>query len=103
MGWLGSILNVHKAAPILAFLPILLIGVLFGLAMDYQVFLTSRMREAHVSNMSSALQAVRLGYVGSARVITAAAVTMIAVFAGFLFSHNAMIGPIGFAMDVGVL
>ncbi|MGW6424000.1 MMPL family transporter [Nocardia sp. NPDC055053] len=102
-GWLGSALNVHQPAPILAFLPILLIGVLFGLAMDYQVFLMSRMREAYVSGKYSALAAVRIGYAGSARVITAAAVIMIAVFAGFLFSHNTMIGPIGFAMGVGVL
>ncbi|PSR66902.1 hypothetical protein C8258_18715 [Nocardia sp. MDA0666] len=102
-GWLGSLLNVHRPAPILAFLPILLIGVLFGLAMDYQVFLMSRMREAHISGKNMALDAVRIGYVGSARVITAAAVIMIAVFAGFLFSHNTMIAPIGFAMGVGVL
>ncbi|MGW6724647.1 MMPL family transporter [Nocardia sp. NPDC055029] len=102
-GWLGSLLNVHHPAPILAFLPILLIGVLFGLAMDYQVFLMSRMREAYVSGKNTALEAVRIGYADSARVITAAAVIMIAVFAGFLFSHNTMIGPIGFAMGIGVL
>ncbi|MGY0500074.1 MMPL family transporter [Nocardia sp. FBN12] len=102
-GWLGSVLNVHHPAPILAFLPILLIGVLFGLAMDYQVFLVSRMREAYVTGDSSALTAVRTGYAHSVRVVAAAAVIMIAVFAGFLFSHNTMIGPIGFAMGVGVL
>ncbi|MFD5178032.1 MMPL family transporter [Nocardia sp. NPDC058379] len=102
-GWFGSMLNVHHPAPILAFLPILLIGVLFGLAMDYQVFLMSRMRETYVGGKSTALEAVRIGYAGSARVITAAAVIMIAVFAGFLFSHNTMIGPIGFAMGIGVL
>ncbi|WP_280300467.1 MMPL family transporter [Nocardia neocaledoniensis] len=102
-GWLGSVLNVHRPAPILAFLPILLIGVLFGLAMDYQVFLVSRMREAHVHGRGSALDAVRAGYASSVRVVAAAAVIMIAVFAGFLFSHNTMIGPIGFAMGIGVL
>ncbi|MFD4438865.1 MMPL family transporter [Nocardia sp. NPDC058519] len=102
-GWLGSVLNVHHPAPILAFLPILLIGVLFGLAMDYQVFLVSRMREAYVTGNGSALTAVRTGYAHSVRVVAAAAVIMIAVFAGFLFSHNTMIGPIGFAMGVGVL
>ncbi|UGT56473.1 MMPL family transporter [Nocardia asteroides] len=102
-GWLGSVLNVHRPAPILAFLPILLIGVLFGLAMDYQVFLVSRMREAHVHGRGSALEAVRAGYASSVRVVAAAAVIMIAVFAGFLFSHNTMIGPIGFAMGIGVL
>ncbi|MBC7301845.1 MAG: MMPL family transporter [Nocardia sp.] len=102
-GWLGSVLNVAHPAPILAFLPILLIGVLFGLAMDYQVFLVSRMREAYVAGDGDALTAVRTGYAHSVRVVAAAAVIMIAVFAGFLFSHNTMIGPIGFAMGVGVL
>ncbi|MFD3593723.1 MMPL family transporter [Nocardia sp. NPDC058640] len=102
-GWLGSVLNVHHPAPILAFLPILLIGVLFGLAMDYQVFLVSRMREAYVTGSDGALAAVRTGYSHSVRVVGAAAVIMIAVFAGFLFSHNIMIGPIGFAMGIGVL
>ncbi|MFF2082570.1 MMPL family transporter [Nocardia sp. NPDC058176] len=102
-GWLGSVLNVHQPAPILAFLPILLIGVLFGLAMDYQVFLVSRMREAFVAGTGSAPAAVRTGYALSVRVVGAAALIMIAVFAGFLFSHNTMIGPIGFAMGVGVL
>lgn len=102
-GWLGSALNVHQPAPILAFLPILLIGVLFGLAMDYQVFLVSRMREAFVAGTDSPQAAVRTGYALSVRVVGAAAVIMIAVFASFLFSHNTMIAPIGFAMGVGVL
>lgn len=84
-----------------ALVPFLL--VLFGLAMDYQIFLLSRMRETYVSGKNTALEAVRIGYAGSARVITAAAVIMIAVFAGFLFSHDTMIGPIGFAMGIGVL
>ncbi|QDO88622.1 MMPL family transporter [Ornithinimicrobium ciconiae] len=98
----SSIFGVHEPGPILSFLPILLIGVLFGLAMDYQVFLVSAMREAHVHG-EDARQAVVSGFNHSARVVTAAAIIMISVFGGFIFAHLAMVRPIGMGLAVGVL
>ena len=98
----SSIFGVHEPGPILSFLPILLIGVLFGLAMDYQVFLVSAMREAHVHGEEAA-KAVVSGFNHSARVVTAAAIIMISVFGGFVFAHLAMVRPIGLGLAVGVL
>ncbi len=101
-GWLGSIFNVTEPGPLLSFGPILLIGVLFGLAMDYQMFLVSGMREAHAHG-EDARRAVRSGYVHGAKVVTAAAAIMFAVFGGFVWSHMVMVRPIGFGLAVGVL
>ncbi|HOA66327.1 MAG TPA: MMPL family transporter [Phycicoccus elongatus] len=101
-GWLGSIFGVHDPGPILSFMPIMLIGVLFGLAMDYQMFLVSGMREAW-SHGEDARTAVRSGFTHGAKVVTAAAVIMFAVFGGFVFSHLTMIRPMGFGLAVGVL
>ncbi|WP_202863058.1 MMPL family transporter [Ornithinimicrobium murale] len=98
----SAFFGVHEPGPILSFLPILLIGVLFGLAMDYQVFLVSAMREAHVHGESAA-RAVVSGFNHSARVVTAAAIIMISVFGGFVFAHLAMVRPIGLGLAVGVL
>lgn len=94
--------GVHEPGPILSFLPILLIGVLFGLAMDYQVFLVTAMREAHVHGQD-ARRAVVSGFNHSARVVTAAAIIMISVFGGFVFAHLAMVRPIGLGLAIGVL
>ncbi|MBG6189300.1 RND superfamily putative drug exporter [Arthrobacter sp. CAN_A212] len=101
-GWFGDIFGVTNPGPILSFLPIILIGVLFGLAMDYQMFLVSGMREAWVHG-GSAKSAVRVGFSHGARVVTAAAIIMVAVFAGFVFSHLTMVRPIGFGLAFGVL
>lgn len=101
-GWLGSLLGVHAPGPIMSFGPILLIGVLFGLAMDYQMFLVSGMHEAH-SHGERPRSAVRIGFVNGALVVTAAAAIMFAVFGGFVFSHMVMMRPIGFGLAVGVL
>ncbi|MHA7294811.1 MMPL family transporter [Arthrobacter sp. HLT1-21] len=101
-GWFGDIFGVTNPGPILSFLPIILIGVLFGLAMDYQMFLVSGMREAWVHG-SSAKSAVRVGFSHGSRVVTAAAIIMVAVFAGFVFSHLTMVRPIGFGLAFGVL
>lgn len=102
MGHLGGVFGVHEPGAILSFLPTLLIGVLFGLAMDYQVFLVSAMRESHVHGQA-AREAVVTGFNHSARVVTAAAVIMTAVFGGFVWSHLAMVRPIGLGLAVGVL
>lgn len=101
-GWLGDFFGVSNPGPILSFLPIILIGVLFGLAMDYQMFLVSGMRESFVHGRP-AREAVRVGFSHGARVVTAAAIIMVSVFAGFVFSHLTMVRPIGFGLAFGVL
>ncbi|MEZ0446633.1 MMPL family transporter [Cellulomonas sp. ICMP 17802] len=101
-GWLSGVFNVDSTGPLLSFLPILLVGVLFGLAMDYQVFLVSRMREEHVHG-AEPTPAVRLGFAHGARVVLAAALIMISVFSSFVFSGSAQIGPIAFALAIGIL
>lgn len=87
--------------PIVPFVPIFLIGLVFGLAMDYQVFLVSRIREAYVHGMS-AREAVVDGFRNSARVVTAAALIMIFVFGGFMFMGEPVIQSMGFALAVAV-
>ena len=101
-GWLGPVFDVTHPGAVLSFLPILLIGILFGLAMDYQVFITSGIREAYVHGQGAQL-AVKTGFRHAARVVTAAAIIMVSVFAGFIFSHLTMIRPLGFALALGVL
>ncbi|MEE6272361.1 MMPL family transporter [Georgenia sp. MJ206] len=101
-GWLGDLFGVHAPGPILSFLPTLLIGILFGLAMDYQLFLVSGMREAYVHG-TPARAAVIEGRRAGRAVVTAAAIIMFSVFGGFVFSHMAMIRPIGFGLAFGVL
>ena len=101
-GWLGELFGVHTPGPIMSFLPILLTGILFGLAMDYQMFLVTAMREAFVHG-ASPRAAVRKGMTAAAPVVVAAALIMISVFAGFIFSELSMIRPIGFALAFGVL
>ena len=101
-GWLGQIFGVHDPGPVLNFAPVILVGVLFGLAMDYQLFIASGMREAFVHG-TPARTAVVAGVRGARAVVIAAAIIMISVFGGFVFSHLAMIRPLGFGMAVGVL
>lgn len=101
-GWGGQLMGVHDPGPILSFLPTLMIGILFGLAMDYQLFLGSGMREAYVHG-HPARQAVVYGFKAGRAVVTAAAIIMISVFAGFIFADLSMIKPIGFALAIGVL
>ncbi len=101
-GWAGGFFGVNHPGPILAFGPIILIGVLFGLAMDYQMFLVSGMHEARAHGEDSR-SAVRTGFVHGAKVVTAAAVIMFSVFLGFAYSHLAMVRPIGFGLAVGVI
>jgi len=100
-GWLGDALNVAKEGPVISFMPIILMGVLFGLAMDYEVFLVSRIREDYVHG-GNARRAVQSGFVGSAKVVTAAAVIMISVFAAFVPEGDTSIKPIALGLAVGV-
>jgi RND superfamily putative drug exporter len=101
-GHLDGVFAVPSAGPVTSFLPVLLIGVLFGLAMDYEVFLVSRMREHH-ENIGDPAAAVVHGVARSGRVVTAAALIMAAVFGGFVFNEDPVIKSIGFALAVGVL
>lgn len=101
-GWLNRLIGLDTTSPVLFILPILLTGILFGLAMDYEVFLVSRMREAYTHG-STARRAVIDGFAHSARVVVAAAIIMIGVFAGFALTDDVILKTIGFALAVGVL
>ncbi|GLZ78952.1 membrane protein [Actinorhabdospora filicis] len=101
-GWLDFLFGVEETGPIMSLLPILLIGILFGLAMDYQVFLVTRMREDYVHG-AAPRDAVVTGFRHGARVVVAAAVIMISVFGGFIFADQDLIRSIGFALAFGVL
>jgi RND superfamily putative drug exporter len=107
----ADLLNVTKVGPIISFMPIVLMGVLFGLAMDYEVFLVSRMREDYVHGRRRradrrdrllAVDAVRSGYTASARVVTAAAVIMFAVFAAFVPEGDSSLKPIALGLAAGI-
>uniref|UniRef100_A0AAU1LZH4 MMPL family transporter n=1 Tax=Streptomyces sp. NBC_00148 TaxID=2903626 RepID=A0AAU1LZH4_9ACTN len=101
-GHLAELVGLDTPGPLVSFLPILLIGILFGLAMDYEVFLVSRMREDFVHG-ADAREAVISGVGHNGRVVTAAAVIMTAVFGGFVFMPDPIIKSIGFALAIGVL
>ncbi|MDT9692521.1 MMPL family transporter [Streptomyces sp. P9(2023)] len=101
-GWLGSLFGVEQTGPIMSMMPIFMVGVVFGLAMDYEVFLVTRMREAYVHGERPG-EAIVTGFRHSARVVTAAAVIMMAVFSGFIGMSDQMIKMIGFGLAVAVL
>ncbi|MEU6089123.1 MMPL family transporter [Streptomyces sp. NPDC047085] len=100
-GWLSGLMNVEETGPVMSMMPIFMVGVVFGLAMDYEVFLVTRMREAYVHGEKPS-QAVVTGFRHGARVVTAAAVIMIAVFSGFIGSSESMVKMIGFGLAVAV-
>jgi RND superfamily putative drug exporter len=100
-GWLAEPLGIHTG-PILSFLPVILVGILFGLAMDYQLFLASGMREAYVHGAPARL-AVARGFRAGRSVVIAAGLIMVSVFGGFIFAESTMIRSIGFGLAFGVL
>ncbi len=100
-GDFGWVVGVDRTGPVISFLPIILMGVVFGLAMDYEVFLVSRMREDYV-HRGDARQAVRTGFLASGKVVTAAAVIMVAVFASFIPEGSIYIKPIALGLASGV-
>jgi len=100
-GWAANLLGVEQTGPIMSLMPILLVGIVFGLAMDYEVFLVSRIREAHVRG-DSADAAIETGFAASSKVVVAAALIMIAVFAGFVGAHDSMIKMIGLGLATAV-
>ena len=100
-GWLAGLLGVDSTGPIVSIMPIFLIGILFGLAMDYEVFLVTRAREEFVHGAAPD-DAVISGVGHGARVVTAAALIMISVFAGFILADDAIVKSLGFALAFGV-
>jgi RND superfamily putative drug exporter len=101
-GHLNGLFDVANAGPITSFLPVLLVGILFGLAMDYEVFLVSRMRE-HFVRTGRAHESVVKGYGQSGRVVTAAAIIMISVFGAFVTDTDPVVKSIGLSLAFGVL
>jgi RND superfamily putative drug exporter len=101
-GWLAGPLGVPSEGPVASFVPIIVMSVLFGLAMDYEVFLVSAMREDY-NRHRDARTAILNGARNAARVVASAALIMISVFVSFLFSRDADIMPIAFALAFGVM
>jgi len=101
-GWGKEIFGIHETGPILSFLPIMMIGVLFGLAMDYQLFLASGMREAYAHG-ATARSAVTRGFRAGRSVVIAAALIMVSVFGGFAFNEDSTIRSMGLGYAVGIL
>ncbi|RBY89851.1 MMPL family transporter [Blastococcus sp. TF02A-26] len=101
-GWLGDLVNLEDTGPLISLAPILVIGILFGLAMDYQIFLVSRMHEAYTRGAES-LAAIRTGFRQAAPVVVAAALIMFAVFAGFVPAGESTIKMIAFALATGIV
>jgi hypothetical protein len=100
-GWGTEAFDLGKAGPIEAYLPVLTLAILFGLSMDYQVFLISRMNEDWVHRRDNQ-RAVRVGQVETARVITAAATIMICVFLTFSFFGQRDIAEFGIGLAAAV-
>ncbi|RDI35163.1 MMPL family transporter [Lentzea flaviverrucosa] len=100
-GWLSGAVNLDSTGPLISLTPILVIGILFGLAMDYQIFLVSRMHEAHHRG-AKPIEAITTGFRQAAPVVVAAALIMFSVFAGFVPAGEATVKSIAFALAVGI-
>jgi putative drug exporter of the RND superfamily len=100
-GWGSDSLGMGRAGPVESFLPVMMLAILFGLSMDYQVFLVSRMHEEWARTGDNA-RAIRVGQVETSRVITAAATIMICVFCAFAFGSQRMIGEFGIGLATAV-
>jgi RND superfamily putative drug exporter len=100
-GWLAGPLGVSATGPVASFLPIVVMAVLFGLAMDYEVFLASRIRESYIHTRDPR-HAIVAGGAAAARVVVAAAVIMTAIFASFLLSADTTIKSLAVALAIGV-
>jgi RND superfamily putative drug exporter len=101
-GWLKDVIGLHETIPIISFLPLLMFAILFGLSMDYEVFILSRIREDYVRT-KQARASVLSGLTSSARVITAAALIMISVFASFILGDEPIIKMFGLGFSIAVL
>jgi len=102
-GWGASLIGVGAKGPIEAFVPVMMFAILFGLSMDYEVFLLSRMKEEYDTNGNDNREAVANGLAATARVITAAAAIMVCVFGGFLLGDDRVIKEFGLGLSTAVL
>ncbi|MGW8066587.1 MMPL family transporter [Streptomyces ziwulingensis] len=100
-GWAADLLGIEQTGPVMSLMPILIIGIVFGLAMDYEVFLLSRMRESYVHGASPG-EAIVSGFRRSGRVVAAAAIIMISVFAGFVGMSNPTVQTMGVGLAAAV-
>ncbi|MGK3941860.1 MMPL family transporter [Streptomyces caeruleatus] len=100
-GWAADLIGIEQTGPVMSLMPILIIGIVFGLAMDYEVFLLTRMREAHVHGASPG-EAIVNGFRHSGRVVAAAAIIMISVFAGFIGTNSPTIQTMGVGLAAAV-
>ncbi|GAA4508063.1 MMPL family transporter [Actinoallomurus oryzae] len=101
-GWAADLLGIEQTGPVMSLMPIIIIGIVFGLAMDYEVFLVSRIREAYVQGASPG-EAIVSGFRHSGRVVAAAAIIMISVFAGFAGMNSPTIQTMGVGLAAAVL
>ncbi|MFD8380823.1 MMPL family transporter [Streptomyces sp. NPDC059679] len=100
-GWAADLVGIEQTGPVMSLMPILIIGIVFGLAMDYEVFLLTRMREAYVHGASPG-EAIVSGFRHSGRVVAAAAIIMISVFAGFIGMSSPTIQTMGVGLAAAV-
>lgn len=100
-GWAADLIGIEQTGPVMSLMPILIIGIVFGLAMDYEVFLLTRMREAYVHGASPG-EAIVGGFRHSGRVVAAAAIIMISVFTGFIGMNNPTIQTMGLGLASAV-
>jgi putative drug exporter of the RND superfamily len=101
-GWLRGLVGVEEAVPIVSFMPMMLFAILFGLSMDYEVFLLTRVREEYVERGDNDAAVVE-GLSATARVITSAALIMISVFAAFVLGDDPVIKMFGLGLASAVL
>jgi RND superfamily putative drug exporter len=101
-GWGKSLIGLESTVPIVSFIPMFMFAVLFGLSMDYEVFLLSRVREEYVATGDNETAVIR-GLAGTARVITSAALIMISVFAGFVLGNDPLTKMMGLGLASAIL
>ena len=100
-GWLKGLFGVEETVPIVSFLPMMLFAILFGLSMDYEVFLLSRVREEYLHRRDNTAAVIE-GISATARVITSAALIMISVFAAFVLGDDPIIKMFGLGLAIAV-
>ncbi len=101
-GWGSELMNLGAAGPVESFLPVMMLAILFGLSMDYQVFLVSRMHEEWVATGDNS-RSVRVGQIETSRVISAAATIMVCVFLAFVFTGQRAIAEFGLGLAAAIL
>ncbi len=100
-GWGGDLIGLESTVPILSFIPLFMFAILFGLSMDYEVFLLSRIREEYVRTGDNDEAVVR-GLAGTARTITSAALIMVAVFGGFVLGADPLVKMMGLGLATAI-